>query len=151
MMDWKNSPRQLPAQEVDSPLEQNALILNQNSSPCAAKQCDSMLSLLRRALPFRHLHEQNGNVLRTGLSFIPDLILVRISGLESAQDLIDACRKRWKQASIWRFSARLLIRLSMMFRLFSPAWMILYLVRFGRPNSFFALSGFFNLKGIREL
>jgi len=100
MMDWKNSPRQLPAQEVDSPLEQNALILNQNSSPCAAKQCDSMLSLLRRALPFRHLHEQNGNVLRTGLSFIPDLILVRISGLESAQDLIDACRKRWKQASI---------------------------------------------------
>jgi len=100
MMDWKNSPRQLPDQEVDSPLEQNALILNQNSSPCAAKQCDSMLSLLRRALPFRHLHEQNGNVLTTGLPFIPDLILVRISGLESAQDLIDACRKRWKQASI---------------------------------------------------
>lgn len=78
-------------------MDQNALILDQNSFPCAANQCGSLLSSLQGSLPFRHIEEQSSSVLAR---FIPDVILLRVSAEPSAQKLIESCKEKWNRASI---------------------------------------------------
>ena len=80
--------------------DQSVLILNQNSVPCAAAKCDSLLPLLKKSLPVKYLHEQNVSRLPDRLSSVPDLILLRPAFSEAAQEMIESCKGKWVHASI---------------------------------------------------
>ena len=80
--------------------DQSVLILNQNSTPCAADKCDSLLPLLQKSLPVKCIQEQSANRLPDRLSSAPDLILVRPAAGETAQELIQSCKEKWAHASI---------------------------------------------------
>src|SRR5262245_2354930 len=83
--------------EVDN---QIVLILNQNSIPCAAEKCDSILPVIQRSLSVKCIQEQNANRPLDRLSAIPDLILLRPGVGEAAHELVQSCKKVWVGASI---------------------------------------------------
>jgi two-component system, NtrC family, response regulator GlrR len=80
--------------------DQSVLILNQNSAPCAAARCDSLLPLLQKSLPIKCIQEQSANRALDKLSSAPDLILVRPSASEAGQELIQSCKEKWARALI---------------------------------------------------
>ena len=90
----------LPSSKVSLYKDQSVLILNQNSAPCAADKCDSLLPLLQKSLPIKCIQEQSANRAPDKLSSAPDLILVRSSVGEAAQELIQSCKEKWARASI---------------------------------------------------
>src|SRR5215475_5025339 len=94
MMDADNW-RRVPSYE-----SQSVLILNQNSVPCAAEKCESLLDSLRRSLAVRCIQGRCNNRLPDGLSLAPDLILIRSSVCEAAQELIASCKAKWARSSI---------------------------------------------------
>ena len=51
----------LPSRQVSLYKDQSVLILNQNSAPCAADKCDSLLRLLQKSLPVKCIQEQSAN------------------------------------------------------------------------------------------
>ena len=79
---------------------QSVLILNQNSAPCAAEKCDSLLDLLQKSLHIRCMQEQSVNRPPDKLSQRPNLILLRPPVGEAAKQLIHACKEKWINASI---------------------------------------------------
>ena len=79
---------------------QNVLILNQNSVPCAADKCDSLLPVLQRSLAVKCIQEQSANRPPDKLFSVPDLILLRPSIGEAAQELIQSCKGKWPCVSI---------------------------------------------------
>ncbi len=81
-------------------MDQNALILNQNSLPCKTHRCGSLLSSLQRSLPFRHIEEQSIGFLAQAKAWIPDVILLRASVDPSIQEVIESCKEKWNRASI---------------------------------------------------
>jgi len=89
-------------------MDQNLLILNQSSFPCATNRCGSLVTLLQSSLPFRHIQEQSSGSLPNVVSFVPDVILLRLSVNSAAQKLIDYCREKCDSAAI--------------FALFCPGW-----------------------------
>jgi two-component system, NtrC family, response regulator GlrR len=89
-----------PDNGVASQKKQTVLILNQNSTPCAANKCDALLGFLQKSLAVRCFQEECDNHLPARLSFVPDLILVRCSVGEIAQQLIQSCKEKWTHASI---------------------------------------------------
>src|SRR5215475_7415582 len=89
-----------PDNGIASQRKQTVLILNQNSTPCATNKCDALLGFLQRSLAVRCLQEECNNHLPAGLSSVPDLILVRPSVGEVAQELIQSCKDKWAHASI---------------------------------------------------
>jgi DNA-binding NtrC family response regulator len=89
-----------PDNGVASQRKQTVLILNQNSTPCASNKCDALFGFLQKSLAIRCLQEKCDNQLPARLSFVPDLILVRCSVGEIAQQLIQSCREKWIHASI---------------------------------------------------
>jgi DNA-binding NtrC family response regulator len=89
-------------------MDQNVLILNQSSFPCATNRCGSLVTLLQRSLRFRHIQEQSSGSLPKVVSFVPDVILLRLSVNSAAQKLIDYCREKCDRAAI--------------FALFCPGW-----------------------------
>src|SRR5262249_9056468 len=80
--------------------EQNVLILNQTPFQCPANQCGSLFSLLQKSIPFRHIEERNARISLPEVSFIPDLIVLRLSLGDSAQKLIASCKRIWSYAKI---------------------------------------------------
>ena len=80
--------------------DQSVLILNQNSAPCAAVKCDSLLPLLQKSLPVKCIQEQSVSRSPDRLSSVPDLILLRPAAGETAQELIQSCKEKWARASI---------------------------------------------------
>jgi DNA-binding NtrC family response regulator len=100
MMDQESSPGQFADGNTDSFSEQNALILNQTSSHCPVNQCDSLFSLLRKSIPFRRIEERNARNSLPEVSFIPDLVVLRLSLGASAQKLIASCKRIWSCAAI---------------------------------------------------
>jgi DNA-binding NtrC family response regulator len=89
-----------PDNGVASQRKQTVLILNQNSTPCAADKCDALLGLLQRSLPVSCVQEKNENLLSAKVPFIPDLILLRLSVGRAAQKLIDSCKRMWTCSAI---------------------------------------------------
>ena len=81
---------------------QTILILNQNSTPCVAKKCDSLLPLLQKSLPDKCIQERNASRFDSPdkLSSAPDLILLRPSVDELGQELIQRCKEEWARASV---------------------------------------------------
>src|SRR5262245_8289566 len=79
--------------------DQSVLILNQNSAPCAAVKCDSLLPLLQKSLPLKCIQEQSTNRTVDKLSLAPDLILLRPSIGDAAYQLIQSCKEKWAHAS----------------------------------------------------
>jgi DNA-binding NtrC family response regulator len=100
MMDQESSPKRVVDGNSVPHSEQNALILNQASSHCPANQCGSVLGLLQKSIPFRHIEERNARISLPEASFIPDLIVLRLSLGASAQKLIDSCKRMWNRAAI---------------------------------------------------
>jgi DNA-binding NtrC family response regulator len=91
-------PGQL-ANPLPSFTNQRVLILNQNSEPCAADKCNSLLPLLQRSLRVKCIQEQKGNLLPAELPFIPDLIVLRLIIGGAAEKLIESCKGRWNHAA----------------------------------------------------
>jgi two-component system, NtrC family, response regulator GlrR len=88
---------------VPSHRNQSVLILNQNSSPCpcAANKCDALLGLLQRSLAINCIQERCDNqLLLHRVSSVPDLILMRPSIGEAAQELIETCKEKWDRVAI---------------------------------------------------
>jgi len=81
---------------IPSYTDQSVLILNQNSAPCAAAKCDSLLPLLQKSLRLKRIQEQRPSRFRfpDKLSSAPDLILLRSGIGEAAQDLIQSCKEK---------------------------------------------------------
>jgi hypothetical protein len=93
---WRGHPNNgVPSHE-----NQSVLILNQNSAPCAADKCDSLLSLLQKSLSVKCIQEQRAKRLPDNLSSVPDVILLRSSVAEVAQELIESCKEKWNRAAI---------------------------------------------------
>ena len=90
----------LPSSKVSLYKDQSVLILNQNSAPCAADKCDSLLPLLQKSLPVKCIQEQSASRCPDNLSSAPDLILLRPAVGEAAQELIQSCKEKWARASI---------------------------------------------------
>jgi DNA-binding NtrC family response regulator len=79
---------------------QSVLILNQNSAPCRAAKCDSLLDLLQKSLQIKCMQEQSANRAPDKLSSAPDLILLRPSIGHAAEGLIRSCKEKWANATI---------------------------------------------------
>jgi DNA-binding response OmpR family regulator len=79
---------------------QSVLILNQNSAPCAADKCDSLLPLLKKSLSVKYMQQESSNRPPDKISSAPDLILLRPSIGEAARDLIESCKEKWNRAPI---------------------------------------------------
>jgi hypothetical protein len=100
MMEADSWQGRLSKNRVPSYTNQSVLILNQNSVPCAAAKCDSLLLLLQKSLPVNFIQEQSVSCSADRLSPVPDLILVRPAVGEAAQELIQLCKEKWARASI---------------------------------------------------
>jgi DNA-binding NtrC family response regulator len=94
---WQGRPAD---SQISATHNQNILILNQNSAPCAADKCDSLLPVLQRSLAVNCVQGQSGNRPPDKLSSVPDLILLRPSISAAAQELIQSFKGKWPRASI---------------------------------------------------
>jgi DNA-binding NtrC family response regulator len=99
-MEAKIGRGRLPSSEASFYKDQSVLILNQNTTPCAAVKCDSLLPLFQKSLHVNCRQEQSVNRLPDNLASAPDLILVRPSASELAEELIQSCKEKWACASI---------------------------------------------------
>jgi DNA-binding NtrC family response regulator len=100
MMEADSWQGRLSNNRVPSYKNQSVLILNQNSAPCAAVKCDSLVPLLQRSLPVKCIQEQSANRALDSLLSAPDLILLRPPVGEAAQELIQSCREKWTHTAI---------------------------------------------------
>src|SRR5215831_20503646 len=91
---------QLPSSRASSYKNQSVLILNQASASCAAGKCGDLPGLLQRSIPVGCVREGKENLRPDDLSFIPDLILLRVSIARAAQKLIASCKRIWGCAAI---------------------------------------------------
>jgi DNA-binding NtrC family response regulator len=80
--------------------DQSVLILNQNSAPCATDKCHSLLPVIQRSLAVKCIQEQSASHPFVRLLSVPDLILLRPTFGESAQNLIESCKEKWNRAAI---------------------------------------------------
>jgi DNA-binding NtrC family response regulator len=99
-METDNWRGQLPNNRVPSYKNQSVLILNQNSFPCPADKCDALLGLLQTSLTVRCTQEECDNRLPDRPSSVPDLILLRPSIGEAAQELIESCKEKWNRVAM---------------------------------------------------
>jgi DNA-binding NtrC family response regulator len=83
-----------------SSLARHALIVSATSAPCGVNRCGSLGNSLRNKLAFDHIHETIGEFLPADLSFVPDIVFVRVARGLAAQELILSCKKAWRGASI---------------------------------------------------
>ena len=103
---WKNDGSRYlakgtaPENGVASQRRQTVLILNQNSSACAAEKCDSLLPLLQKSLPGDCILEESASRPPNRLSAVPDLILLRPTVGLAAKELIGSCKEKSTRASI---------------------------------------------------
>jgi DNA-binding NtrC family response regulator len=100
MMEAEIGRERLSGSRVASHTNQSVLILNQNSAPCAAEKCGSLLDLLQKSLHIRCIQEQSVKRASDIVSPEPDLILLRPTVGEAAQELIQSCKGKWAHASI---------------------------------------------------
>jgi two-component system, NtrC family, response regulator GlrR len=100
MMGTDNSPGHLPITQAALRENQRVLILNQNSTACAADKCGALLSLLQGSLAVSCLQEECNNQLPARVASIPDLILLRPSVDQAAAELIESCKQKWHRAAI---------------------------------------------------
>jgi two-component system response regulator GlrR len=99
-MESDNWPGQVRTSQAFSYVNPSVLILNQNSTPCAADKCDTLRGLLQRSLTVNCIQERCDNQLPHRVSSVPDLVLVRPAADEKAHDLIASCKEKWTRASI---------------------------------------------------
>src|ERR1041384_300693 len=71
-----------------------ALLLNQRTFPCIDRHCDSLLETLARGKCFDSLSELPPDLSLTSLSFIPDVVFLRLTEAGGWQ-MIERCRARW--------------------------------------------------------
>jgi DNA-binding NtrC family response regulator len=86
--------------QTSSYVNQNVLILDQDSTPCIANKCDALSGLLQRSFAMRCIQERCGKQLPPQVSFVPDLVLVRPATAETGPELIASCKEKWCSASI---------------------------------------------------
>ena len=76
-----------------------ALLLNQRMFPCIDRHCDSLLETLARGKCFDSLSELPPELSLTSLSFVPDVVFLRLTEAGGWQ-MIERCRARWGEAKI---------------------------------------------------
>src|SRR5437870_2067260 len=81
-------------------MDPSVLILNQNSSRCAAGKCDGLAGVLQRSLAIPCVQQRCDNRLPHNVSSVPDLVLVRTAVAATAKQLIASCKDKWTGASI---------------------------------------------------
>src|SRR5262250_47202 len=99
-MNRRNPPDQVRSHESNPFVKQNALVLNHGPSSCPANRCVPLLHALQTYIPFRQVQECNVTESLPETSFIPDLVILRLSLSGSAQKLIDSCKTIWSCAAI---------------------------------------------------
>jgi hypothetical protein len=76
-------------------MEASVLILDQNSSPCAAKKCGSLSGLLQSSLAVRCMQAHCDAELPESLASTPDLIVLRTSPFRIGTNLVADCKEKW--------------------------------------------------------
>ena len=77
----------------------NALLLNPGRSPCNDGGCDE-LPRLRQLLPALKIVELPAGAPLSRVACAPALVIARVSGAESEEPLLEACRARWPEAPL---------------------------------------------------
>jgi len=78
----------------------SVLILDQNSSRCAAGKCGSLADLLQRSLGLRSVQVERNIHLARPSGSIPDLVLFRFSAGQVTKALVASCKKKWHRSAI---------------------------------------------------
>ncbi len=77
-----------------------ALFLNQHTSPCSEKRCDSLRALIAQAKSFGDPTEFPASVPLTALSLEPEIVFLRITKDSDGKQMVERCRARWSEAAI---------------------------------------------------
>lgn len=86
-------------------MDYNAVILGQGSAQCPTIRCAALSTFVETSRIFGRVHEESGSTAGT-IPFIPDIILLRVSGDHDAQAVVESCRRRWDGASIMALFCR---------------------------------------------
>jgi len=86
-------------------MDYNALILGQSSAQCPTTRCAALTTFVETSRIFSRVHKESGSTAGT-IPFIPDLVLLRVSGESDAQAMVGSCRRRWNGASVMALFCR---------------------------------------------
>ncbi len=86
-------------------MDYNALILGQSSAQCPTTRCAALTTFVETSRIFSHVHQESGSTAGT-IPFIPDIVLLRVSGEYEAQAMVESCRRRWTGASVMALFCR---------------------------------------------
>jgi len=86
-------------------MDYNALILGQSPAQCPTTRCAALVTFVQTSRLFSRVHEESGSTAGT-IPFIPDIVLLRMSGKDDAQAMVDSCRRRWNGASVMALCCR---------------------------------------------
>jgi DNA-binding NtrC family response regulator len=78
----------------------NALIIDHSTSACGEGHCVSLAELLGRKRLFAQFTESADCSLPASISFIPDIVFVRLPADTGGEQLVMRCKERWNRALI---------------------------------------------------
>ena len=86
-------------------MDYNALILGQSSAQCPTTRCAALTTFVETSRIFSRVHQESGSTAGT-IPFIPDIVLLRVSGEYDARATVEYCRRRWNGASVMALFCR---------------------------------------------
>ncbi len=86
-------------------MDYNALILGQSSAQCPTTRCAALATFVETSRIFSRVQEESSSTVGT-IPFIPDIVLLRVSGEYDAQAMVDSCRRRWTGACVMALFCR---------------------------------------------
>ena len=90
----------LPSPEAHPDSRRNILILDQNSSPCGAQKCGSLAGVLQTYLAVCCTRAPCDNDVPAKLVPRPDLVVLRTSPAQPANNLIASCKRKWRDLPV---------------------------------------------------
>lgn len=76
----------------------SALVLHENSSLCAARPCSSLNAILRNLCQVNQVQAQHLEANGAAISFVPDVVVLRLQSQKNLAERIEHWRKRWPKA-----------------------------------------------------
>jgi DNA-binding NtrC family response regulator len=86
-------------------MDYKALILGQSSAQCPTTRCAALTTFVEASRIFSRVHQQSGSTAGT-IPFIPDIVLLRMTGEYDAQAMAAYCRRRWNGVSVMALFCR---------------------------------------------
>ena len=77
-----------------------ALIIDQSTSPCGEGHCHSLAELLGRGKPCALFTTSADSFLSASISFVPDIVFIRMTADPAGERLVARCKERWHRALI---------------------------------------------------